>query len=262
NSGYVNLDYSVDGGVTWDTIATNQLDDGDYKGWIVPNTPSADCKIRISDVDGDPSAISDSLFTITGVVPVELVSFKANSNENKIMLSWKTATEINNKGFEIQRKLNSNWKKIGYVSGKGTSTNPSEYNYTDDFKYQSFRGIVSYRLKQIDFDGSYHFSNEIKLDIDFTPKEFTLYQNYPNPFNPSTTIKYALPFESRVEIIIYNIQGQKVTEFDEGIKVAGYHDINWHPGKVSSGVYFYFMHAEGTEGENNFTKTLKMLFTK
>ena len=71
NSGYVNLDYSTDGGATWDTIAANQLDDGDYRGWIVPNTPSANCKIRITDVDGNPSAISDGLFTITGIVPVE-----------------------------------------------------------------------------------------------------------------------------------------------------------------------------------------------
>ncbi len=262
NSGNVNIDYSIDGGITWDTIATNQLDDGDYRGWIVPNTPSTRCKIRISDVDGDPSVISDSLFTITGIVPVELVSFTANSTENKVLLNWKTATETNNKGFEIQRKLNSNWEKVGYVIGSGTTTNPNEYNYTDNFKYESYKGIVIYRLKQIDLDGSYHYSVEIKFEIDLTPKEFTLYQNFPNPFNPSTTIKYALPFESSVEIIIYNMIGQRIEEFKEGVKEAGYHNVMWLQKDLSSGVYFYSINTKSTDGKNNFTKTLKMLYMK
>ncbi len=101
-SGYLNFDYSIDGGITWDTICTNQLNDGDYRGWTIPNTPSTKCKIRISDVDGEHSVISDSVFTITGIVPVELVSFAANINDNKILLEWKTATETNNYGFEIE----------------------------------------------------------------------------------------------------------------------------------------------------------------
>ena len=126
----------------------------------------------------------------------------------------------------------------------------------------SYKGVVKYRLKQIDLDGSFQYSEEIKLDVDFTPKEYVLYQNFPNPFNPATTIKYALPFDSRVEIIIYNMLGQKMNVFDEGMKAAGYHDLNWKPGNLSSGVYFYFLHAKSTDGKNNFTKTLKMLFMK
>ncbi len=188
--------------------------------------------------------MSDSTFTIAGVVPVELVSFTRNSKENKIMLNWKTATETNNKGFEIQRKLSAGWEKAGYIDGSGTTTNPKEYLFTDNFEYKFYKGIVSYRLKQIDYNGSTRYSEEIRLDVDFTPKKYTLYQNYPNPFNPITTIKYALPFESRVEIIIYNMLGQKIEEFDEGVKAAGYHDINWFPGNLSSGVYFYFLHCQ------------------
>ena len=262
NSGYINLEYSIDGGITWNTIANNQLDDGDYKEWIIPNTPSDKCKIRITDVDGDPSVISDSLFTITGVVPVELVAFTSDLKEDKIIINWKTATETNNKGFEVERKLNSGWEKIGYIDGHGTTTIPTEYNYTDNFKYQSYRGIASYRLKQIDLDGSYHYSEEIKISIDFTPKEFILYQNYPNPFNPNTVIKYALPYESSVDIIIYNMIGQRVEEFKEGIKEAGYHNVNWQPGNISSGVYFYSINAKSTDGKNNYSKTLKMLYMK
>ena len=195
-------------------------------------------------------------------VPVELTSFGCKILNNTVKLNWKTATETNNKGFEIQRKLNSNWEKIGYVRGNGTTTTPNEYTYTDNFKYDSDKGIISYRLKQIDLNGSFHYSDEIKLKIDFTPKEFTLYQNYPNPFNPTTTIKYALPFESSVDITIYNMIGQRIEDFKEGIKEAGYHNINWQPNDLSSGVYFYSINAKSTDGKNNYSKTLKMLYMK
>ena len=148
NSGYVNLDYSTDGGVTWDTIATSQSDDGDYKGWIVPNRPSANCKIRISDVDGNPSAISDSLFTITGIIPVELASFTASSNENKVMLKWETATEVNNYGFELERRVSGDevWKKVEFVEGNGNSSSPKNYEFIDN---PVGGGKFEYRLKQI-----------------------------------------------------------------------------------------------------------------
>jgi hypothetical protein len=206
---------------------------------------------------------SDGVFrSIQAIVPVELMSFRASVNNNSITLTWKTATETNNKGFEIQRKSNANWIKVSYIDGSGSTINPKEYAYTDDFKYRSYKGTVSYRLKQIDFDGSFHYSKEINLNIDFTPKEFTLYQNYPNPFNPSTTIKYALPFESSVDIIIYNPIGQKINEFNEGIREAGYYKINWQPDKISSGIYFYSITARSTDGKKIFTQTKKMLYMK
>ena len=196
------------------------------------------------------------------VVPVELTSLSGKVFDNAIILNWKTSTETNNKGFEVERKLNSGWEKISYVNGNGTTTNPKEYSYTDNFKFQSFKGIVSYRLMQIDLNGSYHYSDEIKLDVDFTPKEFTLYQNYPNPFNPATTIKYAVPYESSVKIIIYNPVGQRIKEFNEGIKDADYYDITWQPENLSSGIYFYSIIAKSIDGKNNYTKTLKMLYMK
>ena len=213
----------------------------------------------------NPDGINKLKLTITfpsHYTPVELTSLIGEVLNNSIELKWKTATEKNNRGFEIERRLNSNWEKVGYFNGKGTTTNPNEYHYTDNFKYQSFKGIVSYRLKQIDLDGSYNYSDEINLQIDFTPKEYILYQNYPNPFNPSTTIKYAIPFESSVEIIIYNPIGQKVEEFNEGTKDAGYYDVVWQPKNLSSGVYFYSIIPKSTDGKNNYTKTLKMLLMK
>jgi hypothetical protein len=256
NSGYVNLDYSIDGGITWDTIATNQPDDGDYGGWIVPNSPSTNCKIRISDVDGDPSVISDSLFTITGVIPVELVSFTANANKNKVILQWKTTTETNNKGFEIQRELNSEWEKINYVNGHGTTTVPKEYSYEDNFEFKSYKGVIFYRLKQIDLDGSFHYSEELKLDVDFTPKEYVLYQSYPNPFNPFANIKFALPHAEKVSISIYNSLGEKVLLLVDKEYEAGVYKVELNATDLASGIYFYSIKA------GNFSQTKKMVLLR
>ena len=103
---------------------------------------------------------------------------------------------------------------------------------------------------------------DVKTENFASPDEFRLYQNYPNPFNPSTTIKYALPFESSVDITIYNMIGQKIEAFNEGIKEAGYHNVTWFPKNLSSGVYFYSINAKNIDGKNDYSKTLKMLYMK
>ena len=122
--------------------------------------------------------------TFENVTPVELVSFNAVLIDNDVQLSWATATETNNSGFEILRKAQNDqtWGTIGFVPGFGTTTEPKSYSFTDE---DVTTGIYKYRLKQIDFDGTFEYSNEIEVSVDFTPKEFVLYQNYPNPFNPN-----------------------------------------------------------------------------
>ena len=197
-------------------------------------------------------------------LPVELTSFNASINNTNVILSWETATEVNNYGFEIERKSIStsskegDWIKIGFANGHGNSNSPKAYSFTD--KNLNGGTIFKYRLKQIDNDGQYEYSKEAEIEI--IPNKYILFQNYPNPFNPSTTIKYAIPYGSTVEIIIYNTIGQKVDEFNEGTKDAGYYDVVWEPKNLSSGVYFYSIIAKGKYGKNNYSRTIKMSFMK
>lgn len=172
------------------------------------------------------------------VVPVELVSFDANVNLNTVQLKWKTATEKNNKGFKIERKLNSNWEEIGFVEGKGNSTVPTEYSYTDKI---TVAGTYKYRLCQIDFDGKETFSKEVEV---FTqPTEFSLSQNYPNPFNPVTNIDYTVSTKEQVSIQIYNITGEVITTLVNETKDPGFYTVKFNASGLSSGIYFYRMSA-------------------
>jgi hypothetical protein len=188
-------------------------------------------------------------------LPVELISFTAESINDEVVLKWQTATETNNSGFEILRLAQndkSEWQSIGFVEGRGTTTERYDYIFRDEI---SKPGIYSYRLKQIDFDGSISYSNEVEVDV-LGPKEFALYQNYPNPFNPSTTIKFALPIDSKVKINVYNSLGQLVETLVDQEMESGYHELNFDASKLTSGVYLYQLQA----GENVSVK--KMILMK
>ena len=141
-------------------------------------------------------------------LPVELSSFTAVSKPDQIILKWETKTETNNYGFEIERKLSDKWQVIGFINGNGNSNSPKEYSYVD--KNLIGGSKYKYRLKQIDNNGKYEYSNVVEVEV--VPTEYALYQNYPNPFNPTTTIRYQLPKESKVVIKIYNILGSEVME--------------------------------------------------
>lgn len=173
---------------------------------------------------------------ISGNIPVELTSFSASQYENKVELNWVTASEKNNLGFEIERSSDGKqFIKIGFVSGNGTTLQLSSYSFIDE-NLQS--NIYYYRLKQIDFDGTFEYSKMIYVAIG-VPAFFSLSQNYPNPFNPATTIGFTLPEQTKVSLKIYNILGSEVADVLNEVKDAGSHAINFDAGQLSSGVYIY-----------------------
>ncbi len=176
-------------------------------------------------------------------LPVELTNFTASVRGSFVTLSWTTATEKNNKGFEIERKnitKNGNWESMGFVEGKGTSTSPNNYSFTDHI---SSYGDFSYRLKQMDYDGTYEYSNEVMVKGGIKPDEYSLSQNYPNPFNPTTIISFELPEAAKVKLVVYDLLGQVVKTLADGNYEAGSYKKNFDGTDLSSGVYIYELKA-------------------
>ncbi len=172
--------------------------------------------------------------------PVELESFTAGVVDGKVNLEWKTATEKNNRGFEIEKKFdNSDYVTIGFVQGQGTKTSPTDYSFIDK---NNTKGSATYRLKQIDFDGKYTFSNEVTVDVPVA-SDFVLEQNYPNPFNPSTRINYSVPNGSQIRLILYDILGNQVKVLTDEYKAPGNYSYTLNAEGFASGVYFVRLNA-------------------
>ncbi len=189
-------------------------------------------------------------------LPVELTSFTAISKGRNVQLVWNTATETNNYGFEIQKTSHpeqvrpdvigtnaskGEWTKIGFVEGNGTTNAPKSYSFTD----KSAPGKTSYRLKQIDRDGKFEYSQTVEFTAISTPKEFALEQNYPNPFNPSTTINYQLPVAKHVTLKIYDAIGREVSTLVNEVKDAGYYSAQFDGARLSTGIYFARLSSSG-----------------
>ncbi|MBA4316772.1 MAG: hypothetical protein C0412_00070 [Flavobacterium sp.] len=167
-------------------------------------------------------------------LPVELESFEVFDNENFVNLNWRTATEINNYGFEIQRKSEiSDWQRIGFVQGHGNSNSTKKYYFIDD---NILSGTIKYRLKQIDFDGKYEYSKEVDIQVE-PPNKLTINYNYPNPFNPSTRISYSIPTNGLITLKIFDVLGNEVTTLVNEDKSAGKHEISFNGKFLSSGTY-------------------------
>jgi hypothetical protein len=210
---------------------------------------------------------------VPNFIPVELVSFTADAMGNKVQLNWQTATEMNNRGFEVERKRviskfeirNSDFEHIGFLQGNGTTTEPMNYSFTDT---DVSPGFYQYRLKQIDFDGSSTYSHIIEAEIE-TPIEFSLEQNYPNPLNPSTTIRYEIPEGSFVTIKVYDVLGNEIATLVNEEKPAGSYEVEFNSNSdggrnLPSGVYFYQLRIGGPETSSGqrFIQTKKMVLLK
>jgi hypothetical protein len=187
-------------------------------------------------------------------LPVKLNSFTAKINSNSVLLKWQTESEINNSGFDVERKnANGNWMKAGFVLGSGTTNAPANYSFDDK---NLTPGKYKYRLKQIDNNGNYEYHNLASEVLIEAPVKFEMSQNYPNPFNPVTRIMIDVPKTSPVKIVVYDATGKLITHLANKVMDAGRYEVNWNGAAFSSGVYFYKIEAD------NFTKVMKMLLLK
>jgi len=244
---------SHDGGVTWsqNERLSNYFDP--HVGWPNQNK-MGDYFDMVSDSNGAYLAwaatfngeqdVYYSYIADTTIVPVELISFSASVASNVVTLSWSTATELNNHGFEIERSSNLEiWRTIGFKEGKGTTSETQYYSYSDKLSAIEASKLY-YRLKQVDYNGSYEYSDIIEVEI--APSAFSISQNHPNPFNPTTTIKYQVPELSFITLKVYDILGNEIeTLINEAIQ-AGRYEIKFNASNLPSGVYFYRVQAVPT----------------
>ena len=192
---------------------------------------------------------------LDALLPVELSSFSYSVSANDIKLSWITASEVNNSGFEIYRKSEqTDWSKIGFVKGSGTVNTPKTYYFTDK---NLNTGKYSYKLKQIDYNGNYEYFTMSGIAEIGTPNKFEVSQNYPNPFNPSTTIGYSIPKNDFVTLKVYDMSGKEVAVLVNSQLSAGYYTVNFNADifHLSSGMYFYKLSTSG----NSLVKKLLLL---
>lgn len=223
--------------------------------WLFPfaNSISADGSMIVGTgypLAGGPNAY---LLRLSEPVPVELVSFSCIINNNNAELNWSTSTETNNLGFSVERKTsNLDWTEIGFVSGRGTTTEQSYYRFSDN---NLSANKYYYRLKQTDFDGSFEYSNIVEVDVN-PVMEYSLYQNYPNPFNPTTTIEFNIAEQGLVNLSVYNLLGEKVATIVNETLESGYHKFEFNASNLASGVYLVKMSS------GNFSEIIKINLLK
>lgn len=201
-------------------------------------------------------------FMASSMLPVELTTFTGSVRGSSVELNWKTATEVNNYGFEIERASigndrstinNEQWGRIGFVEGAGSSNSPRDYSFVDK---NIAGGSYSYRLKQIDRNGKFNYTEAVAVKM-LIARELTLSQNYPNPFNPTTTITYTVPEDGKVSLKIFDVLGREVATLVDGEKSAGVmHYATFDASKLAGGLYFSRLE------DNNTRLTRKLLLVK
>jgi hypothetical protein len=196
----------------------------------------------------------------TGALPVSISVFSGSVDKRNVTLTWVTEWELNNSGFDIERRdtvKGTDWQKIAFVSGNGTSNVSHGYIYKDEKLPGS---IYQYRLKQIDYNGNFEYFNLSGVIEIVLPKQYGIGQNYPNPSNPKSKIDYEIPIQGKVTIKLYNLLGQEIYRIVDEFREAGYYTAEFDGSQIASGVYFYRINAEGED--KKFTKTMKMIIVK
>jgi len=210
---------------------------------------------RIKAFNGQISSAYSNQAQVVTIVPVELTSFTVTADKNNVNLAWSTATETNSNQFIVERKTaGSEWTEAGTVKAAGTSTTTKTYSFSEK---NLTAGKYSYRLKQVDFDGSTQTFDAVEVEVGI-PTAFDLSQNYPNPFNPTTRINFAIPTAANVTLEVFDISGQKIATLVSGFMNAGYHFVDMDAVKygMSSGTYIYKIQAD------KFSSVKKMILVK
>jgi hypothetical protein len=245
---------TTDGYLYWTEISTPRIRKATTAGNLIETLP-----ITVSHPTGIRFVSQEEI-----MLPVELSLFTASMQNKSVELTWKTATEVNNYGFEIERMTPTQtlplqgggqgrgWSKIGFVEGSGTTNSPKSYSFVD----ANANGTILYRLKQIDRDGKFTYSHEVEVTVATLPTEFALQQNYPNPFNPTTQIGFTLPVSGFTTLKIYDVVGNEVAILMNETKEAGRYTVPFNGTNLSSGIYFYRLKV------NNFTATKKLVLMK
>ncbi|NBC17994.1 MAG: T9SS type A sorting domain-containing protein [Bacteroidetes bacterium] len=230
------------------------------------NLPPNATVVYPGDAGGVPGIV---LLRAADALPVELTSFEAVLDGELVRLRWETASETNNAGFDIQRRAAQDslattvpWQTLGFVEGRGTTAEPQVYRYEDaSLPYDAER--VVYRLRQVDFDGTFEYSPEVYTGLP-VPDQVALSKNYPNPFNPTTVIRYALPQASAVRLAVYDVLGRQVAVLVDDVRPAGRYEVTFEAANLPSGVYLYRLEAvaPGSGPGQAFTQTKRMLLVK
>jgi len=247
------------------TLVNNSLCNASISGnnsgdSIFVNAGSSEGSFTLSFFWPDSTWHCSRVISVDNPLPVELSGFAATVSGRDVVLNWKTLSEINSRGFDVERaSTNRTWSKIGFLSCIGNSNTQTEYSFTDK---GLLTGKYNYRLKQIDLNGNqeyFELGNEVEIGI---LAEFNLSQNYPNPFNPVTKIDYEIPNDGNASLVIYDVNGKEVRKLTSGFKPAGYYTESFDASGLSSGVYFYRLKLIVNAENRDFLTVKKMVLMK
>ena len=247
----------VDSVATTPDFGTEPLNPGDtlitsLHVFTYLNGGTANVQLQVGTFHNPNNRTTIDFTAIVLPVSVELTSFAASVHEGEVVLNWSTATETNNHGFEIQRNLNGEFFSVGFVDGYGTTTEIQYYTFTDK---NLEVGSYTYRLKQVDFDGTFEYSESVEINV-LAPNVFTLQQNFPNPFNPETIISYSIPNSGVVTLKVYDMLGREIQTLVNEFQSSKTYSVNFDASDLSSGIYLYKLQA------GDFLEAKKMILIK